>query len=201
MDIQQFREMILEDIKVSAELEMSDVNSEFIKYFTDCLIEAEEFDEFEECYFEAYGPRNKIIQIDGYHFDEVDKSCILLISDLNVDEKTQTITNTKINNLYSKMKAFIDNSLSGYICKNCEESSNGYGLAQLIKDKVKDIMKFKLYIISDSIISDRVKSINKDDIGGIPVELNVWDITRLYNIVKSNMTKESIEIDFTKLTE
>lgn len=201
MDIQQFREMILEDIKVSAELEMSDVNSEFIKYFTDCLIEAEEFDEFEECYFEAYGPRNKIIQIDGYHFDEVDKSYILLISDLNVDEKTQTITNTKINNLYSKMKAFIDNSLSGYICKNCEESSNGYGLAQLIKDKVKDIMKFKLYIISDSIISDRVKSINKDDIGGIPVELNVWDITRLYNIVKSNMTKESIEIDFTKLTE
>ena len=98
MDIQQFREMILEDIKVSAELEMSDVNSEFIKYFTDCLIEAEEFDEFEECYFEAYGPRNKIIQIDGYHFDEVDKSCILLISDINVDEKTQTITNTKINN-------------------------------------------------------------------------------------------------------
>ncbi len=200
MDIQQFRQMILGDVKVSAEMEMSDVDSEFIKYFTDCLIEAEEFDDFEECYFEAHGSRNKSIQIDGYHFDEVDKSCILLISDLNINDTLETITNTRINNLYSKMKAFIDNAISGYICKHCEESSNGYGLAQRIKDKIKEIMKFKLYIISDSIISDRVKSIKKDDISGIPVELNVWDISRLYNIVKSNMAKESIEIDFTKFT-
>lgn len=201
MNIQQFRHMILEDIKLSAELEMSDVNSEFIKYFTESLVEAEEFDDFEECYFESNGPRKKSIQIDGYYFDEVDRSCILLISDLNISEKIETITNTKINNLYSKMKAFIDNSITGYISKHCEESSSGYGLAQLIRERLNEITKFKLYIISDSMISNRVKSIKKDDIDGIPVDLNVWDISRLFNVVKSNMSKESIEIDFTESTE
>lgn len=201
MDIQEFRHDLLEDIKLSAETEMSDVNSEFIGYFTNVLIDIEEFDEFNECYFEGYGSRNKIMQIDGYHFDEVDKSCILLISDLNITDEIGTITNTKINNLYSKIKAFIDNSITGYICKHCEESSNGYGVAEHIQQNIKEIMKFRIYIISDSVISDRVKFLKKDDIAGIPVELNVWDISRLFNIVQSNMTKESIEIDFTEVTE
>lgn len=201
MNLQQFREMVIEDIKISAESEMNDVQSEFIKYYTDCLIEAEEFDDFEEVYFEMVGARKKQIQIDGYNFDKVDKSCTLLISDFSYSDEMTTMTNTQINKLYSKLKAFIEHAISGYICKNCEESSNGYGVAELIRSQIKDIMKFRLYIISDRVISDRVKSINKDDINGIPVELNVWDIGRLYNIAQSNMARESIEIDFTQITK
>lgn len=200
MKLQEFRQMIIEDIKVSAELDMNDVVSEFIKCFVDFLIQAEEFDDFTECYFEMNGIRKKHIQIDGYSFDEVDSSCLLLISDFSNSDEILTITNTNINKLYSKMKAFIEHSINGYICENCEESTEGYGLAKRIREDIKKIMKFKLYIISDSIISDRVKSIKKDNIYDIPVELNVWDISRLYNIANSNSIKESIEIDFTKLT-
>ena len=199
MKLQEFRQMIIEDIKVSAELEMNDIESEFIKYFVDFLIQAEEFDDFTECYFEMSGIRKKHIQIDGYRFDEVDNSCILLISDFSNSDEMLTITNTQINKLYSKMKGFIEHSINGYICNNCEESSSGYDLAEKIKNDIKSIMKFKLYIISDSKISDRIKNIKKDDIKGIPVELNVWDISRLYNIANSTSVKESIEIDFTNL--
>ncbi|MGL5755381.1 MAG: AIPR family protein [Paraclostridium sp.] len=201
MKLQQFREMVIEDIKVSAESEMNDIQSEFIKYFTDCLIEAEEFDDFEESYFEMVGARKKQIQIDGYSFDKVDKSCILLISDFSYLDEMTTITNIQINKLHSKLKAFIEHAISGYICKNCEESSNGYGVAELIQSQIKDIMKFRIYIISDRVISNSIKSIKKEDINGIPVEVNVWDIGRLYNIAQSNMTRESIEIDFTQITK
>ena len=200
MKLQEFRQMIIEDVKVSAEFEMNDIVSEFIKYFVDFLIQAEEFDDFTECYFEMNGIRKKHIQIDGYRFDEVDNSCSLLISDFSNSDEMLTLTNTSINKLYSKMKAFIEHSINGYICNNCEESTEGYDLAERIREDIKKIMKFKLYIISDSIISDRVKSIKKDNIHDIPVELNVWDISRLYNIANSNSVKESIEIDFTKLT-
>ena len=201
MDLQQFREMVIEEIKLSAESEMNDIQSEFIKYFTNCLIEAEEFDDFEEAYFEIIGSRKKPIQIDGYNFNNVDKSCILLISDFSHSNEMTKINTADINKLYSKLKAFIEHSINGYICKNCEESSYGYGVAEQIQGQIKDIMKFRLYIISDRIISDRVKSIKKEDIHGIPVELNVWDIGRLYNVVQSNMARESIEIDFKQLTK
>lgn len=141
------------------------------------------------------GLRKKHIKIDGYNFDSVDKSCMLLISDFNLEDDTM-LNNKQISNLYSKVKAFIEHSVTNRISEEEEKNREGYEFAELIKEKISQITKFKVYIISNKDISERVKSIKKEDIYGVPVELNVWDIPRLYNLVKANMAKENIEIDF-----
>lgn len=201
MELKEYREMLLEDVRVSAESEMNDVTSEFINYITCILTEAEEFENFTECYFEGVGKRNKKLQIDGYAYDQVDKNFILLISDFSNQEDIETITNSQIDRLYSKMQAFIENSINNYIIDNYEESNQGYEVAYLIKNSLNEINKFKFYIITDKLISDRIKSLNKEDIHDKPVELNIWDISRVYNISQSNMQKESIVIDLTKYSQ
>ena len=149
MDLKEYKELILENIRLEANINISDITSEFIKYVSDILISAEEFDDFTETYFETLG-KNELI----------------------------TITNSEIDKLFSRMEAFVENSLNGYICDKCEESSEGYGFAKEIKDRRDEITKFRFYIITDKILSDRVKAINKESILGKPTEVNIWDLSR-----------------------
>ena len=200
MNTEEYRRNLLEDIKISAEYEMNSIASEFIIHITDILKEAEEFDDFTEGYFNKYGPNRKKMVIDGYHYDPFDKSCVILISDFSNSDNVETLTTKEINKLYEYMKNFVDFSISGYI-KNAgyEESLAGYGLAREIEEKIKDIVKFRFYIITDKSLSARVKNIKKENIANKIVELNVWDINRLHDIYTSSLGKESITIDFKKM--
>lgn len=198
MRINEFIDYVNENTEAASEISETNVEVELAKYYSDTLIEIEEISDFIECFFEKRGMYGRIIQIDGYNFDEADKSFSLFISEYEY-EKTSNLIKSEIDALYEKMKAFVTNSINGYINENFEPSSDGYGVASLIREKLNEISKFRFYIFSNRTMSDRVKSIEKKEISGIPVELNVWDIRRIYDIHKSNMAKEPIEIDFTQL--
>lgn len=198
MNLEEYKAQLYEDIKVSAEANIIDATSEFIRYVTDILVDSEELYDFTECYFETTGKRGRKIQIDGYNLDEVDNSCSLIISNFTNKTEMSTITDSQIDILYRKMEAFIDHAISGFIEESCEESSCGYELALRISEELNNITKFRFYIITDQIISKRVKSVKKDSIYDKPVELNVWDISRLYDIEMSKTGKEEIEIDLSE---
>lgn len=51
-------------------------------------------------------------------------------------------------------------------------------------------------MLTDAYNRQRTKNIKDDEIVGKTVELNVWDITRIFDLVNSNTQKESIEILF-----
>lgn len=196
MELEEFREEFLQDVNYSAEVNISDVYTEFIRKATSIMMDVEEIEDFTECYFETTGKQNKKVMIDGYYFDSVDKSCLIFISDYSNDEELTTLTNAQIDVLYGRMRAFVDNSISGYIENNCEISQQGYGFAQLLRETFNEITKFRFYILTDKILSDRVKRIKKSDIENKKTELNVWDINRFFDIERSNMEKTDIVIDF-----
>ena len=202
MNLEEFKSDLLEELKVSAEYEMTNIQAEFIKHVISILIDAEEFDDFNDSYFIGVGEKNRKIQMDGYYFDLLDKSCIILISDFIDSIDNITLTSTEINKLFDNMKNLVEASLNGYIFnRGYEESSTGYIFAKELEEKINDIVKFRFYIITNKQLSDRVKNIKKEDINNKQVELNVWDISRLYGIYTSSLGKESIEIDFSNLTK
>lgn len=197
LNLEEYRKECLEDFRVSAEYELSDVKREFLKYAIDNLINAEEIDDFVEGYFEGIGEHNRKMIMDGYYFDPYDKSCVVLLSDFSNSEEILNLTNTEINRLYDNMRYLVEASISGYIInKGFEESSQGYGFAKELIDNINDVVKFRFYIVTDKKLSERVKNIKKDPINNKIVELNVWDIKRFYDIYSSTLGKESIEIDF-----
>lgn len=199
MKIEDFAQNMLEDLRISSTSELNDIQAEFVNYVVNILIDAEEFDDFVEGYFEGIGERNRKIQMDGYYFDPYDKSCVVLISDFSNNEEIKTLTATEIDKLYGNMRNLIEACISGYIVKKgFEESSNGYALAKDLEKELNELTKFRFYIITNKKLSSRIKNIKKDNISNKPVELNVWDITRLYSVFTSKLGKESIEIDFLK---
>lgn len=198
MNLEDFRSEWVGDLRVAAEANQSDPHSEFVLDAVDRLSEAEEVENVEVGYFEGLGRRNAKMMIDGYAFDAVDKSCVLLLSDFSNGDQIETLTSTDIDRLYNNMRYLVEASLDGYIVDNkFEESSSGYMFATEAKRLFTngEISKFRFYIITDKKLSERVKNIKKDPINGKQVDLNAWDISRFYSLFTSSQGKEEIEID------
>lgn len=198
MNLEDFRSEWIEDLRISGEVNQGDLHSEFVLDAVDRLAEAEEVEDVELGYFEGLGRRNSKMIIDGYAFDAVDKSCVLLLSDFSNSNQVETLTSTDIDRLYNNMRYLVEAALDGYLVDNkFEESSTGYMFATEAKRLFDngEISKFRFYILTDKKLSERVKNIRKDAISGKAVELNAWDISRFFILFNSSQGKEEIEID------
>lgn len=198
MNQEDFRSDWIKDLRVAAEANQSDPHSEFVIDTVDKLSEAEEVEDIEIGFWQGTGRKNTKMMIDGYGFDAVDKSCVLLLSDYSNNDQTGTLTLTDIDRLYNNMRYLVESALDGYIVENkFEESSPGYMFATEAKRHFDngDISKFRFYILTDKKLSERVKNIRKDPINGRDVDLNAWDISRFYSLFASSQGKEEIEIN------
>lgn len=198
MNLEDYRSDWISDLRVAAEANQSDPHSEFVFDAVDQLQEAEEVENVELGYFEGIGPKGTKLIIDGYAFDSVDKSCVVLLSDFSNADELETLTGSDIDRLYNNMRYLVEAALSGYIVENkFEESSIGYTFAIEAKRLFdnEEISKFRFYILTDKKLSERVKNIQKSPIGGKKVDLNAWDINRFYQLFTSSQGKEEIEID------
>ena len=202
MNLEEFRSDWVGDLRVAAEANQSDPHSEFVFDAVEQLQEAEEVENVELGYFEGIGPKNTKLIIDGYAFDAVDKSCVILLSDFSNSDQVETLTASDIDRLYNNMRYLVEAALSGYIIDNkFEESSTGYSFAveanRLFNNG--EISKFRFYILTDKKLSERVKNIQKSPIAGKKVDLNAWDINRFFQLYSSSQGKEEIEIDSSTL--
>ena len=198
MNLEEFRSDWIKDLRVAAQADQSDPHNEFVLDAVDRLAEAEEVENVEVGYFEGLGKRNSKMMIDGYAFDSVDKSCVLLLSDFSNSDQLETLTPADIDRLYNRMRYLVEAALDGYIEENkFEESSSGYMFATEARRLFRngEVSKFRFYILTDKKLSERVKNIKKEPISGKSIELNAWDINRFFSLYTSSQGKEEIEID------
>jgi len=202
MNLEEYRLDWISDLRVAAEANQSDPHSEFVFDTVEQLQDAEEVENVELGYFEGVGRKGTKMVLDGYAFDNVDKSCVLLLSDFSNSDQIETLTSSDIDRLYNNMRNLVEAALSGYIVDNkFEESSTGYSFAieanRLFNNG--EISKFRFYILTDKKLSERVKNIQKSPIAGKKVDLNAWDINRFFQLYASSQGKEEIEIDSSTL--
>lgn len=65
-------------------------------------------------------------------------------------------------------------------------------------DDDTSIDKVKLIIVTNKRLSERIKTLPSDDFNGKKVEVNVWSLTRLYELYESGREKEPIIIETNK---
>ena len=195
MDLKEYREILLGDVKVNAQAELNYEKAEFLNAISNLLIESEELSDFTPCYFEGIGRKNRKILIDGYNYDELDETFCIFSALYNGTSDVETLNLTEIDRIFDRAKEFVEATESEMIQKNAEESSLGFELALYLKIKLLTIKKLKFYIFSDMILSERIKEIKSDTLFGIPIEYNVWDINRLYKLYESKSGREDIVIN------
>ena len=195
MDVNEFRSELLEEIHLNASMNGTSPREEFLALYTAALIDAEEFEDFEQLAFESVGTRGRRIQIDGYCYDELDNCLEIVICPFTDSIDAETLTVTEANTFFRRAQAFVEESLSGFLLENGEESSPGYGLAVDIKHRFSCVSRYKFYIVTDLVMSNRIKEIPEAMIGDVPVEYHIWDIERLQTLQASKTGKEDITIN------
>jgi hypothetical protein len=161
--------------------------------------------------FYKAGTNQRLMQFDLYAYDEIDKSFVLLLNDYNDDESVQNLTQSEIDKLSSRMLNYIQETYSGTVFKFIDPSQDAYKLASELEVKLKkdyvdadnddSIEKIKLFIVTNKKISKSVKNTKLDDFQSKRVELNVWDIERIYDVIVSGRDKEPVIIDFERITQ
>lgn len=194
MTIEEYREVLHEDIALAANANMSTPEEEFLRYVTDILVDGEEFDDFIECYYEGISRRKAGIRIDGYSMDETDGSCCVFISDYHGPHGDNSIRAEDINSLFSKVRRFVEEATKYEMYLELEESTQAYEFAQTLYFEKDKITKFRFYLLTDAYNRQRKKNIKDTEVAGTTVELNVWDVTRIFDVVNSKTQKESVEI-------
>lgn len=201
MDIKEFRNGILDDVHFNASINGTSPREEFLAMYANALVEAEEFEDFEQLAYEGVGSQNKKILIDGYYYSELENCLVIITCPFTDSMDIQSLTATEAEMHFKRARAFAEESRSGFIQKYAEESSPGYGLAVDIQKRYSNVSKFKFYILTDMAMSRRIREIPGTMIGTATAEYHIWDITRLQSLYASKTGKEEIVINLKEFSE
>ncbi len=201
MDAQEFRKDFLEDIKADAAVTGEGSCASFVTAFAHYLQEADYLLDFTSSYFEGVGKQNRKLRVDGYVYDEFDKTMSLIIADYDVFDDERVLTKTQARQLQNKLIYFVENSLNAQLHKNVEMSRTCSDLVDLIRERKNIIRKYQLLIFTTANISTSIKILESPEICGIPSECQIWDIERLFQLCGSDAGRQVIEIDFKDHTE
>lgn len=198
MDSAEFKRDFLEDIKTAAQVIGEGSSATFVQNVADYLIDAEVLSDFNPAFykdrFEYYAYR-----VDGYAYDELDKTMSLIIADFDGCDPDRSLTNKIAEHDFSQLQVFIRAALTSDLHEEIEPSTECADLVDLMRSEKKNIRKYRLYIFTDAVMSSRIKSIELESYCGIPVEGQIWDLDRLYTVCCYE--RENIEIDFTDYCE
>lgn len=195
MKIDDYRKIVHEDIAIACDVNSSKEPEEFLTYTTGLLINGEEFDDFIEGHCEGVTRRNGYYAIDGYSIDETDGSCCIFIVDYHGPDADEAIRADDVNSAFKKIRFFVEESIRTELFKEIKNRSAMEFSRDLFYDNEK-ITKYRFYLLTDAFNRQRAKTIKDETINGRIVELNVWDIERLYDLVCSQTQKEIVEINF-----
>ncbi len=195
MKIDEYRALVHEDIDIASKAGSNNPSEEFLTYTTGLLINGEEFDDFIECHSEGLTRRKGYYGIDGYSIDETDGSCCLFIVDYHGPNAEAIIRGEDVTSAFKKLRFFVEESIRNELYKEISNRSAMEFSRDLYYDYEK-ITRYRFYLLTDAFNRQRAKTIKDEMINGRTVELNVWDIERLFDLVCSQRQKESVEINF-----
>ena len=139
------------------------------------------------------------MRIDGYAIDETDGSCCVFIADYHGPYEDDAIRAEDITNTFKKMRFFVDEAIKYELYQELEESTEAFEFARTLYYYNEQISKFRFYLLTDAYNKQRTKNIKDGEVVGKKVELNVWDINRIFDVVSSKTQKESVEIVLSEL--
>lgn len=195
MKINDYRSLIHEDISIACGVNSSNEPEEFLSYATSLLINGEEFDDFIECHCNGTTRRGGYYGIDGYSIDETDGSCCIFIVDYHGPAAEDVIRGEDVKDAFKRIRFFVEESIRTELYREIHNRSAMEFSRDLYYDNDK-ITKYRFYLLTDAFNRQRAKTIKDETINGRIVELNVWDVERLYDLVCSQAQKESVEIVF-----
>ena len=201
MDIQDFRKDFIEDIKSTAATLGEGSSSAFVKITTDYLISAEVLSDFTPSFYVGTGKNNRKFRVDGYVLDDFDYTMNLIVADYSGNEDGRVVNRSQATLFFDRLSFFVEEAYGDNLCKEIEISTPCADLVELLRSNKNRIRKFRLFLLTDGYMSDRINVLPSKNIGDIQVECQIWDLERLFKVCLSETARQNIEINFKSYTE
>ena len=194
MELEEFREDFRREIETRASADSNFTHSAFVDVAVEALEEAGELADTETCYYRGFAGR-KSIAVDAYAFDHADNSARFVIAEF-LDSESETINQTQAKTSFTRIRQFVEAALDSGFIDTLEDSSPVRYLAEDLQEKRDDIVKIRIYLVSDALLSQRVKDWPEGAIGNISVEYHIWDVSRFHRLRTSAIGQDELIVNF-----
>lgn len=198
MDIESYFQQQAAAVGALAHTEGEFVATAFTRHCGEILTEAGEFDDIEALDFEGAGTNQRKLKVNGYDLENADNSIAVVASVHYGTETIQTLSATDAKAALRALHYFLLDALDGSFMQGREQSSPAYQLASDLRSRGRNVSRYRLYLMTDARLSDRLRSLPSEDIHGIPVDFHLWDIERFHQLHQSQSGHEPLQIDLTE---
>lgn len=174
--------------------------NKFTEYVMEILADAGETEGVRLCpYFKENKFENIQYKINGYALEEGYENIDIFISHYVDTNESYRVLKADFDKLIKWSTGFINASLKGYL-EEIEPSTEAYGLATILRQQRDNIVRVKIFILSNGEIPhDPPKDFKLNKLDEILIKFEIWDIERLHRLSQSTGNREPIEIDFEEL--
>ena len=191
--IQEFFHGFRQELMAGAEVNHSFQLSEFAEAVANELIETGFIEGFEFCHFRA----QRGMRIDGYWFND-EGSLDLFIADFDCRDGLLSLTKTEVESAFNRITNFFEASRERSLYQDLEETTPEYGLSRQIAERGYSIRKVNFFLLSERALSDRLQSLEDNEVAGTSASYHIWDISRLQRQYNSRGHKEALDINFSE---
>lgn len=169
----------------------------FARVFARRLEDAEHVFDLNVEALQCRGPRGRRFEMLGYAEDSTDESLTLLAGRYFGSDSTLTLTEAK--ETLGRATGFLDSAVEGWLGANLEPSSREAEYADYFQQRLTSgaFSRIRVVLITDGLMSDRIRKIDSDTVVGLKTSYEVWDQKRLLEAAQPETRSEDIEIDFT----
>lgn len=204
---EQFEKEFLDDVRINAQIEGTTPDDYFLNDLLGRLTSMGELSDPQVAPVQKRCRNQKIMSFDAYAFDESDKSIVLITNDF-IDDINGVLTRSQIEQYTQRMLNFLqeayDDRLGQYFDITDSLLFTGRDIGKRMRidyvnlEQDNSIDKIKLIVVTNKRLSERIKTLTSEDFNNKRVEINVWSLSRLYELYESGREKEPVIIETAK---
>lgn len=174
----------------------------FIEDVSELLTQREIYDDIDTTL--QYVHSNKGMNIQGYNWNETEKILSGIVIKFSNSNELETINQSDIEKLGKQCAKFISSIDNKKFIESLAPTDPGKGLAETLQQYKEKAVKFRVIVITNYLMSDRVKrnKIKIDNIFNKKTSIEVCDLERIMNIEKTDDdTSENFTVDLSEFTD
>ncbi len=201
-DLAEYRDDILNQVNARASVEGVFTVDAFVSEAADLLQNADEMDSPDLLSFTGTGRRRQTVSVHGYYFDENDMTVSLIVGLYDGGSGLPSLTHSDAATGLRSLEAFLKEAVAGEFTFEREPANPEYQLAEVLKNLHRGvganrISRYRLFLVTDAVLSSRAKPMATTDLEGIPIEFHIWDMQRFYRVHQSSQGREPLQLDLT----
>lgn len=193
MNIKEFAQELIDNTKLSAELNGIDFDEELATTIIEYIADTGEVNAPEICSFKKTRAR-----ITAYDYNDEAESLDLFYIE-RADTLVGKINNNRVQQGFNYLMRFYNEAMAGFLLKEGEKEENSEiaQITELIQSTKGKISQLRIYLLTDGLTDpSAVPASVESDEDNFVIEFNVWDMQRIYQQHNIRAGKEKVEIDF-----